>query len=94
MPVGFVVVVAVLASVYPLFVVVRPDVVIRVQVRSTARVTDRRQGIGRWFQWWLRIDPDLEPWDDIGARRRVRVLGLVELLVVWVIAPFVILVAD
>ena len=44
----------------------------------------------RWFQRWLKIDPDREPWNDAAARRRVRTLGFVELLVIWAIALVVI----
>ena len=78
-----IVLVAIACSLYPLFVVLRPAAAIRVQVRQTA---NGREAIGGFFERLVRIDPNAEPWDDVGARHRVRLFGTLELVVIWLVA--------
>ena len=91
MPIAFVIVFVVAASAYPVVTVARTDVVIRIQVRSTARVTDWRRPLGHAAQRWLHVDPNRDPWDDPPTRCRVRSFGLAQLLVIWAIAAALIL---
>ena len=84
-----VIVVAMLMSAIPMFLLAKPNTVVRMQVQATARDADRRAPVGRWFQRRFRIDPDHEPWAD-RAWRRVRLLGVLELVVIWCLAALVV----
>jgi hypothetical protein len=64
------------ALVYGLLDVFAPSLTIRYQVRSTATNGGARQAVGVGFQRALGIDPDSDPWDDPGVRRKVRWIGL------------------
>ena len=56
--------------------IVAPSLTIRWQVRSTATNGGTRQAVGMGFQRVLGIDPESDPWDDPGVRRKVRWIGL------------------
>ena len=64
------------AFVYGLLDIFAPSLTIRWQVRSTATNGGPRQLVGVGFQRALGIDPDSDPWDDPGVRRKVRWIGL------------------
>jgi hypothetical protein len=76
---------AVLASVYPLFMIVAPGRAIRMQAEATAKKGTSPKRAGRRVQRLLRIDPDAEPWNDRGAVRRIRVFAAIQILIVWAI---------
>jgi hypothetical protein len=69
------------ALVYGLLDIVAPSLAIRWQVRSTATYGGTRQAVGMGFQRVLGIDPESDPWDDPGVRRKVRWIGLALALV-------------
>jgi hypothetical protein len=64
------------ALVYGLLDIVAPSFTIRWQVRSTATNGGTRQAVGMGFQRVLGIDPESDPWDDPGVRRKLRWIGL------------------
>lgn len=64
------------ALVYGLLDIVAPPLTIRWHVRSTATKGGTRQAVGMGFQRVLGIDPESDPWDDPGVRRKVRWIGL------------------
>jgi hypothetical protein len=66
--------------------VVTPRTTLAWQVRSTARhgEGDPRGSVGRSFQRWLRINPEAPP--DRSALRRVRIIGIVEIVAALAIA--------
>jgi hypothetical protein len=74
---------AIVVSLYPLLDVFVPSVTIRWQVRSTVRHDDARRQVGEWFQRMLGIYALNNPWNDVGARRRVRLFGAAQLCIIW-----------
>jgi hypothetical protein len=76
----------VLASLYPAFIVVRPDAATRVQVRLTRNTPNRyKRVVGQTFQRFLRVDPTAEPWNDRATLTRVRLFGIAELAIICVV---------
>ena len=71
-----------------------PSLTIRWQLRSTASHGGTRRAVGTGFQVALRIDPDADPWNDTGVKRKVRWIGAglslfgiaVVILGIWLLA--------
>jgi hypothetical protein len=62
--------------VYGLFDIFVPSLTTRWQVRSTAKHGGSRRAVGTGFQRALGIDPEGDPWNDAGVKRKVRWIGL------------------
>jgi hypothetical protein len=52
-----------------------PSLMIRWQIKSTAKHHDFRKTVGTSVQQWMNIDPSGEPWKDPTSRQRVRLIG-------------------
>jgi hypothetical protein len=74
--------------------VVTPRATLAWQIRSTARHSegDPRGVVGRSFQHWLGIDPEAPT--DRASLRRIRILGVGEILVSAVVIGIVYLAAS
>ena len=61
---------------YGLLDLLRPDLAIRWQVRSTTKHRGTMRGdVGAAFQQWTGTDPNAEPWADRVVRRKVRFIA-------------------
>jgi hypothetical protein len=87
-----IIVTAIVASIYPAFVVVRPAAAVRIQRTQTSAASGARRSVGEFFGRMLRIAELDAPWDDRAALARVRWFGIAELVVIWAVASGFILI--
>jgi hypothetical protein len=52
-----------------------PSLMIRWQMKSTAKHDDFRRTVGTTFQQWMNVHPSGEPWKDPSVRLRARLIG-------------------
>jgi hypothetical protein len=81
-----IIVTAVVASIYPAFVVLRPAAALRAQRTKTIAGSGARRSAGEFFGRMLRVAELDAPWQDEAALARVRWFGAAELVLIWVVA--------
>ncbi len=81
-----IIVTAIVCSIYPAFVVLRPAAAVRIQRTQTSVASGARRSVGEFFGRMLRVAELDAPWDDRAALARVRWFGTAELAAIWVVA--------